>query len=759
MSLHNSAISDGKGITPQELAQLIQSGNYDNVLESHGVALQEIENAFFSNHTEKRNFLKALDRVSSRLADVSANGYSAPNYDRSSSIAESDDGNDSQSSIGNQQDLNRQQESVASRKRKKKKKKNQKQQQLEQKDLESNKPGVTSAELGGPTATNAPKEEDPMVTLLLGMGFTLDQIMAAAKACGGTNRATADDLVAWIFGQDVQDSGDAIAAGSEEKEEEELENAEFEQNATTVVKATQPKGTKNFAETQRAEETARKSKEEVEEAAKRLAAKREETRRRNREWNNREQARQKEEAKAKMAKAMAVPPRTPAPVVPSYPTPSYPTRQTAHQNSMNGGVPNSVHAGLRTGLQPGLTSGLPAPPTGQMMQQPRQVLPPVPAASLPQMAPAPLSVMNPNPMPPHMNAAYIGGSQVHPMQPLVYAGPPAQIISEPQGLALPGAAPYNFHPVGDDDRTVSSYGSNRSRTLSVSSNSVMPSSSVGPPGFRPASTGASPSSKPTPREKIANEDIGDSGYRAEPNPLGEIRATAKAFVPANFTPPPAQNLPAKLAAPFHRGNTQEQSPASAGSMQGQYDASTSANSVTLPPTSSSSLLPKCLPASSYDRMATVVTPMSEDSLPASSGDDPSAVIGLGGALNGNDLVAGGPDSAGGTVGGSSLLDSLTNGAPMMGGSSIWGGSSGANAGAQPASSLAGLPSFSFGNPAPLSDPSVGSSLLSGIGKAEELPGAPNGDNTSGNPGLSDWGLTGGAAGTGQNPTAGQGSIW
>ncbi|GAX23344.1 hypothetical protein FisN_27Lh122 [Fistulifera solaris] len=43
--------------------------------------------------------------------------------------------------------------------------------------------------------------EDPVVTALLGMGFQQEDVKAAINACGGHSRATVDNAVAWIFGQ------------------------------------------------------------------------------------------------------------------------------------------------------------------------------------------------------------------------------------------------------------------------------------------------------------------------------------------------------------------------------------------------------------------------------------------------------------------------------------------------------------------------------------------------------------------------------
>ena len=48
----NMIYSDGRGITAKELARHVHAGDYEQKIESHGVALQEMANAFFSSSSE-----------------------------------------------------------------------------------------------------------------------------------------------------------------------------------------------------------------------------------------------------------------------------------------------------------------------------------------------------------------------------------------------------------------------------------------------------------------------------------------------------------------------------------------------------------------------------------------------------------------------------------------------------------------------------------------------------------------------------------
>ena len=93
---HTWKESDGKGLTPRELVQYVQSGNYEKVIETHGLALQEMTNAFFNHHQERRVFLKKLERVYQRLSDIEKNGYTPISMDngRTENIAESETKNE-----------------------------------------------------------------------------------------------------------------------------------------------------------------------------------------------------------------------------------------------------------------------------------------------------------------------------------------------------------------------------------------------------------------------------------------------------------------------------------------------------------------------------------------------------------------------------------------------------------------------------------------------------------------------------------------
>jgi len=146
---------------------------------------------------------------------------------------------------------------------------------------------------------------DPVAVALLGMGFTEDQVRSAARALGGFDRATADDMVMWILGGgEIANEGNDDNDGEDELAHNETainDDTKLGSDASAVLTKAQKK---TAARAKRdAEELARKRGEEVA-AQHRAAAKREEQRRIRREWNEREQARQKEEKAARGAAAV-----------------------------------------------------------------------------------------------------------------------------------------------------------------------------------------------------------------------------------------------------------------------------------------------------------------------------------------------------------------------------------------------------------------------------------------------------------------------
>ena len=719
--------SDGTGITARELVQHIFSGDYEKEIESHGVALQEMENAFFSNQSDRRNFLRILERVVERLSDVESNGYSPPkNRERTTSMAESEN-SEPQTQTQDREDTETAATSRSRKKKKKKNKKAQQQEQQQQQEVPTEASKYSEPKMSSKQSSIEPvesKEEDPLVTALLGMGFTEEQIMAAAKACGGTHRATADDMVSWILGQDSHEADDPPL---EETVVELKSEPDVEVNDSILSNS----NSEDVVQDERAEK-------EKERAAQRLAAKREEQRRKNREWNNREQVRQQEEAKAKLAQVMA-PPRAPPSVIQGL-APAYPkSLEHGLESGLPSGVPNGLHSGFtptgmnvatqRTvGRQHAKSLTTPSVTTGaQVIGMPSQNLAPAAKKTVSDRSGEP-SLIGGTPFPMPFQSTFPASSVP------TYLAPSNSPLLH--GLPL----------IGDDDRTVSSFGSNPSRSLSVSSNvpsvsssHAAPPSSAPPPGFRPPSA-VSASVKPPPVPPVyqgkfyPSQDVHPApSFPVSPNHHGEIRATAKVFVPANFVPTPTpaigSNVPTVSAGPPFFGMHPQQSVA----MGSAYPNIPHSSSVDdshvgfllgggLPPLGQPSLLSSGL-QNSYDRVPSV-TPLSEDSPAAPSAESSVTAVPsieeslpLTGVLG---LKDGGV--------GSNLLDAIATG-QAIGGSSIWGD-------AQSIAPLTGLPSFSFG---------LSSRETSVTGEGDE-----------GKASIPGWGGLGGSS---VNSAGRQGSIW
>jgi hypothetical protein len=663
------------------------------------VALQEMANTFFGNHKERRVFLKTLERVRYRLADVEKNGYSPPDplLERANSFAESEESSSISQQLQEEEAVPEDRaESTAARKRKKKKKKKQAQKEAVVAAPEVEKSNTAGVAQGQSSMDPEIKqeEEDPLVTALMNMGFLKDQISAAVKACGGTNRATADDLVTWILGQDADGFEGTVGEANNDEPAETQQFEEFEVNESTVVK------TMVVDDDKMVEEAARQQ----EEAALKLAAQREEKRRRNREWNNREQARQQEKVKAKIAQSMAKPPPAAAP--PGY-SGAYPSLLAA--NPLETGIPNGLKLAPIAVAGVGLQTGLPLPiPVSQ------------PANSNPIAQPTSILVNPAHAQAPH---GLITGAEFPALSQSAFPRPAAaapQLMVAHAYSAPPVASSYGFPPIGDDDRTVSSFGSNRGQ--SVSSNSYVSSVApkVAPPGFRAPQvvpTAKVPAAQQSKLFPAAEEESVASSFAEETNPMGEIRATAKAFIPRKFSPVPP-SVPAGTSMPQLSNNFIESFPP-LGSQMG-----TSVPGGLLQPGARGPPPPPL--SGAHDRM-TSGTPLSEDLLLP-----PSATSSLTGAPSLEEPTFGIPLGFGNTaqqasVGNtSSLLTSAFTNGPPIGGSSLWGDT-------QSVPSFGGLlPGYSFGDG----------------NDREKSGGLPNNAGLQG----ANWGAS-------NLPTGGPGSIW
>lgn len=607
--------STGKGISPRELAETVSHGSQDKVLETHGLALQEAIQHYSSSNDEKKKYRAVLERMRDRLKDVEQNGYSPPPPEpeivpeepkvvdktpspldtSKSATATNDDDNDSEEPdvtelIPQQEESNNK---TTGKKKKKKKKKGQ----------QADSDNAKNAQLGGgknsgaATASQNISAQDPLVVALLGMGFTEEQIQAAVKACGGTDRATADDLVVWILSEGASTEAPAPVPAPVQPRVVEIRKAApppapkpapkpvpklapkpppAPVQQSTVPSKPKPKEVSPAVEEARAKEAKAVATKEEEARLKeqRLAAKREEKMRRNREWNEKAQARQKDEEKAKIAQAVADANRvaTERALQAAAIQQQQQLQLQAQQHARMAQAHAQQHAPHMMGQQasnffpggaPGMMGpphhghpsnmGMPPPPPGHYGMG----MPPTsggyggPGRHTPQsttgnmLDAASRMVEAQHAAQAHVRAQSYDSNYNQQLPPHSHPPPGMQKMVPPppqhgwEQSSNHGHNMYNnpdvssHYPNIPDDSTVSSYGSGR---VSVPSNF----SAALPPGFRQNPT---TSSLPPPLEE------GGSVASYEENPLGEMRATAREFVPSFSSRPSSRGASSSQAPP------------------------------------------------------------------------------------------------------------------------------------------------------------------------------------------------------------------
>lgn len=576
---HTWKSSTGKGISPRELAETMSHGSQDKVLETHGLALQEALNHFSSSIDEKRKFKLVLERMVERLKSIEQHGYSPPPPEPEPMVVVEEELEVVEASTTAQGSINhndsKDQEVVEARapedsynsnvKKKKKKKKKGQQQNAESTASKDN----AQANIDKSTAAEvAPRMEDPLVTALLGMGFTEKQITSAVKACGGTDRATADDLVVWILGDSaVEPSGPQEAITEPQREVVASKLTPEPAPVPQPVVSCKPKAKEvsNAAAEARAKGVAKKE-EEARLKEQRIAAKREEKIRRNREWNNKAQARQKEEEQAKIAQAVAEVNR--AATQRAAHAAAVQQQQQLHQQHVHQQAQQQHHAQVQQQTQQQHHQQVQQQAASVAAAGGPQVLTPASAFFAGGVAPSAAPTMIPPP-PPHAPSPSMGmpppppGHYGVPLLPIhghlkveaqqathhhgrkqgyenvftpLPPHPPAsmskmvssQSWEPPNNHAAIYSTDMSQYPLIADDSTVSSFGSGRVP--------VPPSfGATIPPGFRP--TPAPQQTLPSPPEETASV----ASFEVEENPLGEMRATAKEFVPSFGSRPSSRN--------------------------------------------------------------------------------------------------------------------------------------------------------------------------------------------------------------------------
>ena len=281
---HTEILSNDNGVTTKELLELIFADNYAKNLEFNRESMEDIIN---NTTMDRATYKKSIGSLISRLNEVETNGYTPLEETQIDEKTE----NDSQDNRARSKKYSKSEmeESKSSKKKKKKKKKSQ---QATNDDAEESSVTASISSMA------KPEPELDLVSMLLAMGFTEKQINEAADACGGTHRATADDLIEWILGGGDSSNRNETDQSNRGTNANRETGREVNSSRATGIEQKQKRAAMHA---EKEAEEAAKREAEVKAAAERLAAKREEQRRIRREWNNREQLRQQEEAKAKLS--------------------------------------------------------------------------------------------------------------------------------------------------------------------------------------------------------------------------------------------------------------------------------------------------------------------------------------------------------------------------------------------------------------------------------------------------------------------------
>jgi len=620
----NAALTnrEGKEVTALELAQVLLSGRQSSI-QSCGSAWSEA-NEYCSE--DRSRYYLFLRHAVERLSNCISYGYT-PLISAAPRVKQEEAQQHQQNRVPATGTPSN------SKNRKKKKKKKQQQQQQQQQQQRQ----ITPA----PVAVQE-QQEDPMITALLGMGFTREQINSAAKACGGTARATADDLVQWIFAKEAGEEPPTMPQPADQHPITILPE-EPKPVAADIVAAK--------AEHERLE--AFRKAEEARLAQQRLLLKREEQRRRNREWNNREQARQQEEAQARLRARATYAPVIPNPVVGMNDILNHQTMTTSHHQK-NGLIGEIATGGVMNGLS-------------KHNSTPIKILTRLKSSHEGQISSVPVATLAPTNLKKH----------------------PPGLESVGQDFSHVGTTTGNF----SEDATVSSLGSGivGANEWTIEHDIVSHESALA--GFQGLSTGVPPPGfQFGSGQNFSPEASYESNEQFVPdiNATGEIRATARSFVPTSFKPPPG--LPSNGGTVRSLSGSSYELPAIGESNHAPIDI------LNNPATT---LLPGMLPSQHNTGFSTLHVPFSQNPGCVSSvmgipsthvehlGTATSPVVGLSSSLGLGNLTRGSEATA--PIG--SLLDPLVLGSSPKR-ETIWGSTgSSQSIGSIGAPALGGLPSL------------------------------------------------------------------
>lgn len=279
--MHTWIKATGKGLSVEQLLQnLIHESPQKKVeMETHGMAVAELRKDMMHSKSSSSRYLQWLEQLLAHLQMGKLKSLTDAELKTMDDILVEDEPSKGEA---DDETLEKSEKSDSTQTNKKKKKKKKKAKQAEKTEAIP----ITKQEplLKPPTPTPTASSRDPLASLLEGMGFEEGPIVKGIAACGGSDRATADTVIAWMLETNQTNDPDPV-------ETTPLELTPSVEAETPTRKSNLGSFTQNFTQKIEPENPDPSDSTDGERlAAERLANKREERRQRNREWNKKQEA-------------------------------------------------------------------------------------------------------------------------------------------------------------------------------------------------------------------------------------------------------------------------------------------------------------------------------------------------------------------------------------------------------------------------------------------------------------------------------------
>ena len=341
--VHTWLKSSGNGATVLQYLQFCSSGRLSSQVESHGVAMEELEAQLNKDEPLKRQYSVAWSLILGRL-QIAGTGGNFQSLEEKK-LKEYEKKIDKAAAEVKEKSS---EDTVSSNSTKQSGKKSKKKGDGDQKHASRPSEAVVNPnqESKTPAVKKPTLESDPLTVMLIEMGFEKDPVIEGIKALGGPNKATPDTVIAWMLDnpQNQQEQDFVPARAVPEPRVTSLPApapTAPRSRGGAAARKQQPQQSKGRAsaknEKQKKQEEQKQIQLQRKQEEERLQAKREEQRRRNREWNRKQEASTAAQAK----------------VAPKAPQPAAPAMQTLPP------VPP-----LQASALPSIPAGITAPPKG-----------------------------------------------------------------------------------------------------------------------------------------------------------------------------------------------------------------------------------------------------------------------------------------------------------------------------------------------------------------------------------------------------------